>query len=125
MGSDALVNVWVGLELQDEDDWDEDDEREAEVQDQLNFLQAEIDRSPSLVLKQDDGLEYEFFHTGAGELRCGFGVSLLHHDWDSDPMQLNLAALAQQAEALLVKVQKKFEEWGLPDPHVWLQTDYF
>jgi len=132
MGMDATLDVWVGFNMSHEDC--PSDRQLAEAFPEL------VDREES-----DDPDFPEFKHLWAIEERefrakygfvlrtfedsigmHGFGVKILHHDWDDGPAPFDLVKLGNDIEAVRPDLAAAFEKAGLPMGAfgVWMQTDY-
>lgn len=121
MGMDAKVSIWVGLDIQSLDDFDDEDF--------LSRLPDPIKDDGCLhwddkvITKALDGLCVEW--VSCGDERVAFGVVVFKHNWNNGVQPFNLLEVQEKINETSSKLTQRFIEWGIAYPiGVFVQTDY-
>lgn len=113
MGMDAIVTVWVGLNLDKPDlDWEAITEKLPE-----GFID---------LVEDEDDKAHGITFIDCSENRAGFGIKIFRHNWDYGVGEFSLTELAVKEQAAQTIMWNLFQECGI-DAQIgtWVQTDYW
>ncbi len=121
MGSDAIVNIWVGIQSED-----------CEIHEVVDkFLRDFFDQEGSLVYREEDIMRVKKkYGCAVQKIYCceelaGFGVLIFTHEWDFGAAKFDIAEIGGKRMSALLSLGKIFKDNGIDEGvNVWCQTDY-